>query len=135
MSESKRPMVSRWVVGILKEAGSPLTRKAIVQQLSIQGRDVTNTQLGTSLSNMRHRKQLVVTGKKLKRFSVSEAAVVQRMPEKEMGRASGEDVKANVEASVQEKLMSVYLVVKIAAMVLCTGAALVVAVALSVIVI
>ena len=130
MSESKRPMVSRWVVGILKEAGSPLTRKAIVQQLSIQGRDVTNTQLGTSLSNMRHRKQLVVTGKKLKRFSVSEAAVVQRMPEKEIGMASGGDAKA--EAGVQEKLMSVYLVVKISAMVLCTGAFAVLAAVLAI---
>tara|TARA_R110002124_G_scaffold233900_1_gene399287 strand:+ start:207 stop:521 length:315 start_codon:yes stop_codon:yes gene_type:complete len=91
---------------------------------------------------MRHRKQLVVTGNKLKKFSVSELpvapwdrakkdVVVERHVEpvvnfrvksngKEIGRDLEGDVKAK--ASGQESLMLVYMRVKIAAMVLCTGA-------------
>ena len=138
MIESKRPRVSKWVVGILKEADSPLTRKAIVQQLSSQGRDVTSTQLGTALSNMRHRKQLVVTGKKLKRFSMSEVAVARwnnvkkdkpvqfNFKQVEMQDVVEPVIKAKVIKEVkmgdQESLMLVYMRVKIAAMVLCTGA-------------
>ena len=134
MIESKRPRVSKWVVGILKEADSPLTRKAIVQQLSIQGRDVTNTQLGTALSNMRHRKQLVVTGKKLKRFSMSEVAVARwnnvkkdkpvqfNFKQVEMDDVVEPVVKAKVIKEVkmgdQESLMLVYMRVKIAALLL-----------------
>ena len=134
MNESKRPRVSKWVVGILKEADSPLTRKAIVQQLSIQGRDVTSTQLGTALSNMRHRKQLVVTGKKLKRFSMSEVAVARwnnvkkdkpvqfNLKQVEMQDVVEPVVKAKVSKKVkmgdQESLMLVYMRVKIAALLL-----------------
>ena len=134
MNESKRPRVSKWVVGILKEADSPLTRKAIVQQLSIQGRDVTNTQLGTALSNMRHRKQLVVTGKKLKRFSMSEVAVARwnnvkkdkpvqfNFKQVEMQDVVEPVIKAKVIKEVkmgdQENLMLVYMRVKIAALLL-----------------
>ena len=134
MNESKRPRVSKWVVGILKEADSPLTRKAIVQQLSSQGRDVTSTQLGTALSNMRHRKQLVVTGKKLKRFSMSEVAVARwnnvkkdkpvqfNLKQVEMQDVVEPAVKAKVIKEVkmgdQENLMLVYMRVKIAALLL-----------------
>ena len=134
MIESKRPRVSKWVVGILKEADSPLTRKAIVQQLSSQGRDVTSTQLGTALSNMRHRKQLVVTGKKLKRFSMSEVAVARwnnvkkdkpvqfNFKQVEMQDVVEPVIKAKVIKEVkmgdQESLMLVYMRVKIAALLL-----------------
>ena len=134
MIESKRPRVSKWVVGILKEADSPLTRKAIVQQLSSQGRDVSNTQLGTALSNMRHRKQLVVTGKKLKRFSMSEVAVARwnnvkkdkpvqfNFKQVEMQDVVEPVIKAKVIKEVkmgdQENLMLVYMRVKIAALLL-----------------
>tara|TARA_R110002126_G_scaffold227546_1_gene372157 strand:+ start:162 stop:440 length:279 start_codon:yes stop_codon:yes gene_type:complete len=79
---------------------------------------------------MRHRKQLVVTGNKLKKFSVSELpvapwdrakkdVVVERHVEPVVNFREG-DVKAK--ASGQESLMLVYMRVKIAAMVLCTGA-------------
>ena len=142
MSESKRPKISRWVYELLQEVGRPITRKAIVIELKHRGREVSHEQLGTALSNMRHRKQLVVTGNKLKKFSVSElpvapwdrakkAVVVERHVEpvvnfrvksngKEIGRDLEGDVKAK--ASGQESLMLVYMRVKIAAMVLCTGA-------------
>tara|TARA_R110000822_G_scaffold309603_1_gene439600 strand:+ start:400 stop:867 length:468 start_codon:yes stop_codon:yes gene_type:complete len=142
MSESKRPKISRWVYEVLQQVGRPITRKAIVIELKHRGREVSHEQLGTALSNMRHRKQLVVTGNKLKKFSVSElpvapwdrakkAVVVERHVEpvvnfrvksngKEIGRDLEGDVKAK--ASGQESLMLVYMRVKIAAMVLCTGA-------------
>jgi hypothetical protein len=142
MSESKRPKISRWVYELLQEVGRPITRKAIVIELKHRGREVSHEQLGTALSNMRHRKQLVVTGNKLKKFSVSELpvapwdrakkdVVVERHVEpvvnfrvksngKEIGRDLEGDVKAK--ASGQESLMLVYMRVKIAAMVLCTGA-------------
>ena len=142
MSESKRPKISRWVYELLQEVGRPITRKAIVIELKHRGREVSHDQLGTALSNMRHRKQLVVTGNKLKKFSVSELpvapwdrakkdVVVERHVEpvvnfrvksngKEIGRDLEGDVKAK--ASGQESLMLVYMRVKIAAMVLCTGA-------------
>ena len=111
-----------------------MTRKAIVQQLSSQGRDVTSTQLGTALSNMRHRKQLVVTGKKLKRFSMSEVAVARwnnvkkdkpvqfNLKQVEMDDVVEPVVKAKVIKEVkmgdQENLMLVYMRVKIAALLL-----------------
>ena len=174
MSESKRPKISRWVYELLQEVGRPITRKAIVIELKHRGREVSHEQLGTALSNMRHRKQLVVTGNKLKKFSVSELpvapwdrakkavdkkespvqfnlkqvemkdVVVERHVEpvvdfrvksngkerpftkkqiakfKEIGRDLEGDVKAKV--SGQESLMLVYMRVKIASMVLCTGA-------------
>ena len=142
MSESKRPKISRWVYELLQEVGRPITRKAIVIELKHRGREVSHDQLGTALSNMRHRKQLVVTGNKLKKFSVSELpvapwdrakkdVVVERHVEpvvnfrvksngKEIGRDLEGDVKAK--ASGQESLMLVYMRVKIASMVLCTGA-------------
>lgn len=142
MSESKRPKISRWVYELLQEVGRPITRKAIVIELKHRGREVSHEQLGTALSNMRHRKQLVVTGNKLKKFSVSELpvapwdrtkkdVVVERHVEpvvdfrvksngKEIGRDLEGDVKAK--ASGQESLMLVYMRVKIASMVLCTGA-------------
>ena len=142
MSESKRPKISRWVYEVLQQVGRPITRKAIVIELKHRGREVSHEQLGTALSNMRHRKQLVVTGNKLKKFSVSELpvapwdrakkdVVVERHVEpvvnfrvksngKEIGRDLEGDVKAK--ASGQESLMLVYMRVKIAAMVLCTGA-------------
>ncbi len=142
MSESKRPKISRWVYEVLQQVGRPITRKAIVIELKHRGREVSHDQLGTALSNMRHRKQLVVTGNKLKKFSVSELpvapwdrakkdVVVERHVEpvvnfrvksngKEIGRDLEGDVKAK--ASGQESLMLVYMRVKIAAMVLCTGA-------------
>ena len=142
MSESKRPKISRWVYELLQEVGRPITRKAIVIELKHRGREVSHDQLGTALSNMRHRKQLVVTGNKLKKFSVSELpvapwdrtkkdVVVEQHVEpvvnfrvksngKEIGRDLEGDVKAK--ASGQESLMLVYMRVKIAAMVLCTGA-------------
>lgn len=161
MSESKRPKISRWVYELLQEVGRPITRKAIVIELKHRGREVSHEQLGTALSNMRHRKQLVVTGNKLKKFSVSELpvapwdrakkavdnkespvqfnlkqvemkdVVVEQHVEpvvnfrvksngKEIGRDLEGDVKAK--ASGQESLMLVYMRVKIASMVLCTGA-------------
>ena len=142
MSESKRPKISRWVYEVLQQVGRPITRKAIVIELKHRGREVSHEQLGTALSNMRHRKQLVVTGNKLKKFSVSELpvapwdrtkkdVVVEQHVEpvvnfrvksngKEIGRDLEGDVKAK--ASGQESLMLVYMRVKIAAMVLCTGA-------------
>ena len=142
MSESKRPKISRWVYELLQEVGRPITRKAIVIELKHRGREVSHDQLGTALSNMRHRKQLVVTGNKLKKFSVSELpvapwdrtkkdVVVEQHVEpvvnfrvksngKEIGRDLEGDVKAK--ASGQESLMLVYMRVKIASMVLCTGA-------------
>ena len=142
MNEAKRPKISRWVYELLQEVGRPITRKAIVIELKHRGREVSHDQLGTALSNMRHRKQLVVTGNKLKKFSVSELpvapwdrakkdVVVERHVEpvvnfrvksngKEIGRDLEGDVKAK--ASGQESLMLVYMRVKIAAMVLCTGA-------------
>lgn len=142
MSESKRPKISRWVYEVLQQVGRPITRKAIVIELKHRGREVSHEQLGTALSNMRHRKQLVVTGNKLKKFSVSELpvapwdrakkdVVVERHVEpvvnfrvksngKEIGRDLEGDVKAK--ASGQESLMLVYMRVKIASMVLCTGA-------------
>lgn len=142
MNESKRPKISRWVYEVLQQVGRPITRKAIVIELKHRGREVSHEQLGTALSNMRHRKQLVVTGNKLKKFSVSELpvapwdrakkdVVVERHVEpvvnfrvksngKEIGRDLEGDVKAK--ASGQESLMLVYMRVKIASMVLCTGA-------------
>ncbi len=142
MSESKRPKISRWVYEVLQQVGRPITRKAIVIELKHRGREVSHEQLGTALSNMRHRKQLVVTGNKLKKFSVSELpvapwdrtkkdVVVEQHVEpvvnfrvksngKEIGRDLEGDVKAK--ASGQESLMLVYMRVKIASMVLCTGA-------------
>ena len=142
MSESKRPKISRWVYEVLQQVGRPITRKAIVIELKHRGREVSHDQLGTALSNMRHRKQLVVTGNKLKKFSVSELpvapwdrtkkdVVVEQHVEpvvnfrvksngKEIGRDLEGDVKAK--ASGQESLMLVYMRVKIASMVLCTGA-------------
>ena len=130
MSESKRPKISRWVYEVLQQVGRPITRKAIVIELKHRGREVSHEQLGTALSNMRHRKQLVVTGNKLKKFSVSElpvapwdrakkAVVVERHVEPVVNFREG-DVKAK--ASGQESLMLVYMRVKIASMVLCTGA-------------
>ena len=130
MSESKRPKISRWVYELLQEVGRPITRKAIVIELKHRGREVSHEQLGTALSNMRHRKQLVVTGNKLKKFSVSELpvapwdrtkkdVVVEQHVEPVVNFREG-DVKAK--ASGQESLMLVYMRVKIAAMVLCTGA-------------
>lgn len=142
MNESKRPKISRWVYEVLQQVGRPITRKAIVIELKHRGREVSHEQLGTALSNMRHRKQLVVTGNKLKKFSVSELpvapwdrtkkdVVVEQHVEpvvnfrvksngKEIGRDLEGDVKAK--ASGQESLMLVYMRVKIASMVLCTGA-------------
>ena len=142
MNEAKRPKISEWVYEVLQQVGRPITRKAIVIELKHRGREVSHDQLGTALSNMRHRKQLVVTGNKLKKFSVSELpvapwdrakkdVVVERHVEpvvnfrvksngKEIGRDLEGDVKAK--ASGQESLMLVYMRVKIASMVLCTGA-------------
>ncbi len=83
---------------------------------------------------MRHRKQLVVTGNKLKKFSVSElpvapwdrakkAVVVERHVEPVVNfRVKERDSLEGAKASGQESLMLVYMRVKIAAMVLCTGA-------------
>ena len=75
MNEAKRPKISKWVYEVMRDAGRPITRKAIVIELKHRGREVSHEQLGTALSNMRHRKQLVVTGNKLKKFSVSELPV------------------------------------------------------------
>ena len=158
MNEAKRPKISKWVYEVMRDAGRPITRKAIVLELKHRGREVSRDQLGTVLSNMRGRKQLVVTGKKLKKFSVSEWPVapwdrakkdvdktyvdkkdkpVQFNPKQvEMKDVVVEPVKPvevvakaevvpapkEVKMSGQESLMLVYLRVKIAAMVLCTGA-------------
>ena len=158
MNEAKRPKISKWVYEVMRDAGRPITRKAIVLELKHRGREVSRDQLGTVLSNMRGRKQLVVSGKKLKKFSVSELPVapwdrankdvdktyvdkkdkpVQFNPKQvEMKDVVVEPVKPvevvakaevvpapkEVKMSGQESLMLVYLRVKIAAMVLCTGA-------------
>ena len=75
MNEAKRPKISKWVYEVMRDAGRPITRKAIVLELKHRGREVSRDQLGTALSNMRGRNQLVVSGKKLKKFSVSELPV------------------------------------------------------------
>ena len=158
MTEAKRPKISKWVYEVMRDAGRPITRKAIVLELKHRGREVSRDQLGTVLSNMRGRKQLVVTGKKLKKFSVSELPVAPwdrankdvdktyvdkkdkpvqfNLKQVEMKDVVVEPVKPvevvakaevvpapkEVKMSGQESLMLVYLRVKIAAMVLCTGA-------------
>ena len=158
MNEAKRPKISKWVYEVMRDAGRPITRKAIVLELKHRGREVSRDQLGTVLSNMRGRKQLVVTGKKLKKFSVSEWPVAPwdrakkdvdktyvdkkdkpvqlNLKQVEMKDVVVEPVKPvevvakaevvpapkEVKMSGQESLMLVYLRVKIAAMVLCTGA-------------
>ena len=162
MNEAKRPKISKWVYEVMRDAGRPITRKAIVLELKHRGREVSRDQLGTVLSNMRGRKQLVVSGKKLKKFSVSELpvapwdrakkdvdktyvdkkdkpvqfnlkqvemkdVVVERdvepvKPIKHVAKAEVVPAPKEVKMSGQESLMLVYLRVKIAAMVLCTGA-------------
>mgnify|MGYP003657703661 CR=1 FL=1 len=155
MNEAKRPKISKWVYEVMRDAGRPITRKAIVLELKHRGREVSRDQLGTVLSNMRGRKQLVVTGKKLKKFSVSELPVapwdrakkdvdktyvdkkdkpvqfnlkqvemkdVVVEPVKPVAKAEVVPAPKEVKMSGQESLMLVYLRVKIAAMVLCTGA-------------
>ena len=158
MNEAKRPKISKWVYEVMRDAGRPITRKAIVLELKHRGREVSRDQLGTVLSNMRGRKQLVVSGKKLKKFSVSELPVAPwdrakkdvdktyvdkkdkpvqfNLKQVEMKDVVVEPVKPvevvakaevvpapkEVKMSGQESLMLVYLRVKIAAMVLCTGA-------------
>ena len=158
MNEAKRPKISKWVYEVMRDAGRPITRKAIVLELKHRGREVSRDQLGTVLSNMRGRKQLVVSGKKLKKFSVSELPVAPwdrakkdvdktyvdkkdkpvqfNLKQVEMKDVVVEPVKPvepvvkaevvpapiEVKMSGQESLMLVYMRVKIAAMVLCTGA-------------
>jgi hypothetical protein len=155
MTEAKRPKISKWVYEVMRDAGRPITRKAIVLELKHRGREVSRDQLGTVLSNMRGRKQLVVTGNKLKKFSVSELPVAPwdrakkdvdktyvdkkdkpvqfNLKQVEMKDVVVEPVKPvevvravpapkEVKMSGQESLMLVYMRVKIAAMVLCTGA-------------
>ena len=150
MNEAKRPKISKWVYEVMRDAGRPITRKAIVLELKHRGREVSRDQLGTVLSNMRGRKQLVVSGKKLKKFSVSElpvapwdrakiespAELVERIkrinspkqvemvvePVKPVEVVRAVPAPKEVKMSGQESLMLVYLRVKIAAMVLCTGA-------------
>ena len=153
MTEAKRPKISKWVYEVMRDAGRPITRKAIVLELKHRGREVSRDQLGTVLSNMRGRKQLVVSGKKLKKFSVSELpiapwdrakkdvdkkdkpvqfnlkqvemkdVVVEPVkPIKPVAKAEVVPAPKEVKMSGQESLMLVYLRVKIAAMVLCTGA-------------
>ena len=158
MTEAKRPKISKWVYEVMRDAGRPITRKAIVLELKHRGREVSRDQLGTVLSNMRGRKQLVVSGKKLKKFSVSELpvapwdrakkdvdktyvdkkdkpvqfnlkqvemkdVVVEPVkPIKHVAKAEVVPAPKEVKMSGQESLMLVYLRVKIAAMVLCTGA-------------
>ena len=153
MNEAKRPKISKWVYEVLQEVGRPITRKAIVLELKHRGREVSHDQLGTALSNMRHRKQLVVSGNKLKKFSASElpvapwdrdkiespAELVERIkrinspkqvemdvepvkPVEPVVKAEVVPAPKEVKMSGQESLMLVYMRVKIAAMVLCTGA-------------
>ena len=153
MTEAKRPKISKWVYEVMRDAGRPITRKAIVLELKHRGREVSRDQLGTALSNMRGRNQLVVSGKKLKKFSVSElpvapwdrnkiespAELVERIkrinspkqvemdvepvkPVEPVVKAEVVPAPKEVKMSGQESLMLVYLRVKIAAMVLCTGA-------------
>lgn len=153
MNEAKRPKISKWVYEVMRDAGRPITRKAIVLELKHRGREVSRDQLGTALSNMRGRNQLVVSGKKLKKFSVSELPVapwdrnkiespeelverIKRINSPKQVEMDVEPVKPvepvvkaevvpapkEVKMSGQESLMLVYMRVKIAAMVLCTGA-------------
>ena len=153
MNEAKRPKISKWVYEVMRDAGRPITRKAIVLELKHRGREVSRDQLGTALSNMRGRNQLVVSGKKLKKFSVSElpvapwdrnkiespAELVERIkrinspkqvemdvepvkPVEPVVKAEVVPAPKEVKMSGQESLMLVYMRVKIAAMVLCTGA-------------
>ena len=142
MNEAKRPKISKWVYEVMRDAGRPITRKAIVLELKHRGREVSRDQLGTVLSNMRGRKQLVVTGKKLKKFSVSELPVapwdrdkedvdtkespvqfsLKQVEMKDVVVHQPETAPIEVKMSGQESLMLVYMRVKIAAMVLCTGA-------------
>ena len=153
MNEAKRPKISKWVYEVMRDAGRPITRKAIVLELKHRGREVSRDQLGTALSNMRGRNQLVVSGKKLKKFSVSElpvapwdrakiespAELVERIkrinspkqvemdvepvkPVEPVVKAEVVPAPIEVKMSGQESLMLVYMRVKIAAMVLCTGA-------------
>ena len=142
MNEAKRPKISKWVYEVMRDAGRPITRKAIVLELKHRGREVSRDQLGTALSNMRGRKQLVVTGKKLKKFSVSELPVapwdrdkedvdtkespvqfsLKQVEMKDVVVHQPETAPIEVKMSGQESLMLVYMRVKIAAMVLCTGA-------------
>jgi len=142
MNEAKRPKISKWVYEVLQEVGRPITRKAIVLELKHRGREVSHDQLGTALSNMRHRKQLVVSGNKLKKFSVSDLPVapwdraktvvdkkespvqfsLKQVEMKDVVVRKPETAPKEVKVSGQESLMLVYMRVKIAAMVLCTGA-------------
>tara|TARA_R110002074_G_scaffold386365_1_gene568031 strand:- start:223 stop:693 length:471 start_codon:yes stop_codon:yes gene_type:complete len=142
MNEAKRPKISKWVYEVMRDAGRPITRKAIVLELKHRGREVSRDQLGTALSNMRGRKQLVVTGKKLKKFSVSELPVapwdrdkedvdtkespvqfsLKQVEMKDVVVHQPETAPIEVKMSGQESLMLVYMRVKIASMVLCTGA-------------
>jgi hypothetical protein len=142
MNEAKRPKISKWVYEVLQEVGRPITRKAIVLELKQRGREVSRDQLGTALSNMRHRKQLVVSGNKLKKFSVSELPVapwdrakkdvdtkespvqfsLKQVEMKDVVVRKPKTAPKEVKVSGQESLMLVYMRVKIAAMVLCTGA-------------
>lgn len=142
MNEAKRPKISKWVYEVLQEVGRPITRKAIVLELKHRGREVSRDQLGTALSNMRHRKQLVVSGNKLKKFSVSELPVapwdrakkdvdtnespvqfsLKQVEMKDVVVHQPETAPIEVKMSGQESLMLVYMRVKIAAVVLCTGA-------------
>ena len=142
MNEAKRPKISKWVYEVMRDAGRPITRKAIVLELKHRGREVSRDQLGTVLSNMRGRKQLVVSGKKLKKFSVSELPVapwdrdkedvdtkespvqfsLKQVEMKDVVVHQPETAPIEVKMSGQESLMLVYMRVKIAAMVLCTGA-------------
>jgi len=142
MNEAKRPKISKWVYEVMRDAGRPITRKAIVLELKHRGREVSRDQLGTALSNMRGRKQLVVSGKKLKKFSVSELPVapwdrdkedvdtkespvqfsLKQVEMKDVVVRKPETAPIEVKMSGQESLMLVYMRVKIAAMVLCTGA-------------
>ena len=153
MNEAKRPKISKWVYEVMRDAGRPITRKAIVLELKHRGREVSRDQLGTALSNMRHRKQLVVSGNKLKKFSASElpvapwdrakiespAELVERIkrinspkqvemdvepvkPVEPVVKAEVVPAPIEVKMSGQESLMLVYMRVKIAAVVLCTGA-------------
>lgn len=147
MNEAKRPKISKWVYEVMRDAGRPITRKAIVLELKHRGREVSRDQLGTALSNMRGRNQLVVSGKKLKKFSVSELPVapwdrdkkdvdkkdvdtkespvqfsLKQVEMKDVVAHQPETAPKEVKMSGQESLMLVYMRVKIAAMVLCTGA-------------
>ncbi len=142
MNEAKRPKISKWVYEVMRDAGRPITRKAIVLELKHRGREVSRDQLGTALSNMRGRNQLVVSGKKLKKFSVSELPVapwdrakkdvvkkespvqfsLKQVEMKDVVVHQPETAPIEVKMSGQESLMLVYMRVKIVAVVLCTGA-------------